>query len=357
MLGTRAVSGNYNVQNITVEKDYMSAITLHELQCFDAVVREAGFKAAAEKVHRSHPAVFAAVAKLERQLGLVLLDRSGYRVVPTQDGKALHRRVESLLREAEGVQTYAQQLAMGVEAELRVVIGDICPRQPALALLSRFFRQHPGTRLHLSFESVGGPVERLLDGDADLVLHVVDKLDARLEWADLSKVAFVPVAAPAFFGATPPDLPSTSHLRDFTQCVLRDSARHSLAKESFIVQGAAQCSVPDQGMKKELILHGLAWGHLPRFLVEEELRDGRLDRVPGLPGSVEELVMARMRQRPHGPVAAQLWLFLGKHAADIRRVETLRRVGATSRKRKDLGSPQAARGPQRATLPASRKRS
>jgi len=62
----------------------MSGFTLHDLQCFDAVVRTGGFQAAAGELHRSHPAVFAAVAKLERQLDLALLDRSGYRVRPTQ---------------------------------------------------------------------------------------------------------------------------------------------------------------------------------------------------------------------------------------------------------------------------------
>ena len=63
----------------------MSDFTLHDLQCFDAVARAGGFQAAAAALHRSHPAVFAAVAKLERQLDLALLDRSGYRVRLTRE--------------------------------------------------------------------------------------------------------------------------------------------------------------------------------------------------------------------------------------------------------------------------------
>ncbi|WP_256670307.1 LysR family transcriptional regulator [Pseudomonas sp. CFSAN084952] len=58
----------------------MAEFTLHDLQCFDAVIRAGGLQAAASLLHRSHPSVSAAVAKLERQLNLVLLDRSGYRV-------------------------------------------------------------------------------------------------------------------------------------------------------------------------------------------------------------------------------------------------------------------------------------
>jgi DNA-binding transcriptional LysR family regulator len=131
----------------------MSDFTLHELQCFDAVVDEGGFQAAAERLHRSHPSVFAAVAKLERRLGLDLLDRSGYRVRLTEAGQAFHRKVRVLLHEAEELRTYSAQLAMGEEAELRVVLGDLCPLPPVLELLSGFFAQRPQTRLHLQFET------------------------------------------------------------------------------------------------------------------------------------------------------------------------------------------------------------
>jgi DNA-binding transcriptional LysR family regulator len=69
----------------------MSKFTLHELQCFDAVACAGSFQAAADKLHRTHPTVFAAVRKLEQQLGLKLLDRSGYRVALTEGGRSFHR--------------------------------------------------------------------------------------------------------------------------------------------------------------------------------------------------------------------------------------------------------------------------
>ncbi|RVB25168.1 LysR family transcriptional regulator, partial [Mesorhizobium sp. M7A.F.Ca.CA.004.05.1.1] len=94
----------------------MAEFTLHDLQCFDAVVRTGGFQPAAAMLYRSHPAVFAAVAKLERQRGLILLDRSGYRVRPTEAGLSFHRRALSLLRELDGLRVHAAQLAMGEES-------------------------------------------------------------------------------------------------------------------------------------------------------------------------------------------------------------------------------------------------
>jgi len=311
----------------------MSDFTLHELQCFDAVVTDGGFQAAAERLHRSHPSVFAAVAKLERRLGLDLLDRSGYRVRLTEAGRALHRKVRVLLHEAEELRTHAAQLAMGEEAELRVVLGDLCPLPPVLQLLSRFFAERPQTRLHLQFETVTGPWERLLEDEADLIVHRVPKSDVRMEWIDLGRVAMVPVVAPGFLSSPTTDI-TPRRMQAFTQCVVRDSARHPSEQGHFLVAGAPRCSVPDHLMKKELVLHGMAWGHLPRFLIEAELRDGRLLSVAGrhFPGVVEDLAAARRRDRSHGPVADQLWEFLARVAPVLRpalgRVPGARRAAA-----------------------------
>ncbi|MCW3480853.1 LysR family transcriptional regulator [Neisseriaceae bacterium JH1-16] len=298
----------------------MSDFMLHDLQCFDAVVKAGGFQAAAVTLHRSHPAVFAAVAKLERQLGLTLLDRSGYRVGLTEAGRSFHARAQLLLGELAGLRSHAAQLAMGVESELHVVIGDLCPRPLMLGLLARFFAHCPDTRLHLHFEAVTGPIERLKAGEADLILHRVDQADPAVEWFDLGTVRLIPVLAP---GLLPADLPRPTRpaqLRGLTQCVMRDTANVPSPGTAFGIDGAHQCTVPDQLMKKEVILQGLGWGHLPGFLIEEELQSGRLESIAGrhLPGRSEALVAARRADRPHGPVASRLWDYLREEAPGIR---------------------------------------
>ncbi|AGB44760.1 transcriptional regulator [Mesorhizobium australicum WSM2073] len=299
----------------------MAEFTLHDLQCFDAVIRCGGFQPAAALLHRSHPAVFAAVARLERQLDLVLLDRGGYRVRATEAGLSFHRRAQSLLRELEGLSVHAAQLSMGEESDIHVVIGDLCPRPHVLGMLGRFFAQCPGTRLHLHFEAVGGPWERLFDDKADLILHWIDKGDVRVEWIDLSKVSFIPVVAPGFLPERVDQPVTLEKMQAFTQCVMRDTALHSPRQDYFVAEGAPQCLVPDQAMKKELILQGLGWGHLPHFLIAEELHDGQLISIAGshLPGRTDELVVARRRDRPHGPIANRLWDHIQQEAPALRR--------------------------------------
>jgi DNA-binding transcriptional LysR family regulator len=292
--------------------------TLQQLQCFDAVVTEGGFAAAAAKLGRSHPTVFAAIGALETQLGLALFDRSGYRVSLTEAGRSFHDRTGAFLAEAGALRRHAERLSLGEESELRVVVGDLTPLAPTLGLLRRFFDDHPATRLHLDFGALSGPWERLHDGEADLILHHVDKSDARLEFVDLFTVRLIPVAAPGLFEAgelTP------ERLKTRAQCVIRDTARHSQPRDYFLIEGARQLTVSDQLMKRELILQGMGWGHMPDDLVGEDVAAGRLVRLegPGLVGGRAELVAARRRDAAHGPVAERLWAHIAAQAPALRR--------------------------------------
>ena len=294
----------------------MIDLTFHQLLCFDAVVTEGSFQAAAAKLHRTHPTVFTAVRNLEAQLGLSLLDRSGYRVALTDAGRSLHQRAQAVLHEAGALRSHAAQLAMGEESELSVVIGDLCPLPEMLGLLRRFFEDRPGTRLHLHFEALSGPWERLFDGEADLILHHVDKSDPRLEFVDLRAVQLIPVVAPRFLAFPIFDSITPEQMREHPQCVIRDTARHTPARDYFLVEGARSWTVSDQLMKREIILQGMGWGHMPDFLVEEDLRAGRLLSIAGrhLRGGRAELVAARQATTPHGPIADRLWRYIREQA-------------------------------------------
>lgn len=271
---------------------------------------------AAAVLHRSHPAVFAAVARLESQAGLSLLDRGGYRVKLSDAGRSFHERMQPLLDEAEGLRQYATQLAKGEEADLHVVLGDLCPRPAVLGLLARFFATSLHTRLHLHFETVGGPLERLKARDADLMFHRIDMTDPLLEWIALCKVRLIPVIAPCLLPVSQTRTLRPEHLRDYTQCVMRDSARVPRDENFFVIEGAHQITVADQFMKKDVILQGLAWGHLPDFLIEAEMRSGALKSIAGrhLPGHTETVVAARRSDGAHGPVAQRLWAHLQSNA-------------------------------------------
>jgi DNA-binding transcriptional LysR family regulator len=289
----------------------MPNFTLQELACFEAVVAEGSFQAAATRLHRTHPAVYAAVRSLEAHVGATLLDRSAYRVQLTVAGKSFLERAKSLLDDARALDVFSEHLAKGEETELSIVVGDLCPTEKVVKLLRRFFDECPNTRLHLHFEAIGGPWERLFSEQADLILHYVDKHDARLQWANLFEVTVVPVVAPKFLPFPITNTITPRQMKDRAQCIIRDSARKE-GRDYFIVKGARSWTVADQLMKKELICMGMGWGHLPLHLIGRELRNEKLLSIEGkhFKRSSIDVVAARLRSRPAGPVAERLWNFL-----------------------------------------------
>ncbi len=72
-------------------------------------------------------------------------------------------------------------------------------------------------------------------------------------------------------------------------------------------------------MKKELILQQMGWGHMPMYLVGQELKSEALVALTGkhLRGGKVNLVAARRREVPKGPVANRLWAFIADQAPKI----------------------------------------
>lgn len=296
-------------------------MTLHQLQCFDAVVAEGGFKAAAAKLNRTHPSVFAAVKALEAQLALRLFDRDGYRVVLTETGRDFHLRARRLLEEADALGRHAAQLARGDESDLTIVIGDLCPLHETLSLLRDFSGACPQTRLHLHVENLSAPMARLTEGNADLMFHYVEQAGVPLEEIAIGKARLLPVVAPGFLRFAITEQITPEQMRDYVQCVIRDSAGNGAARSYYLIEGARRWTVGDQMTKKEIILQGMGWGHMPTFLIEEELRRRRLLSIAGKHFRSNEipLVAARRRDRPHGPVAEKLWQFVARRAKALSR--------------------------------------
>jgi len=294
---------------INVQKNYKVNITLQQVKTLDAVVKEGSIQAAAEFLNKTHPSVIALLNKLEQNLQLRLFDRSGYRLRLTDEGEAFYKQSQQLLKEMETLEEQAALLREGEEAELNIVIGDLTPIPEAMQILRNFSLQYPSTRLNFLFENLNGPNEKLLHGEADLIIHHINQSDPRYEYRPFCEVDIVPVAAPGFVQAQNIQELSFADLKGQTQCIIRDTSTIEEKHNFFILENNPHITVGDQRTKKEIIVQSMAWGHMPRFLVEQELQDGSLIslRNPNLQGQQIEINVVRLRECNHGIVANKLW--------------------------------------------------
>jgi DNA-binding transcriptional LysR family regulator len=93
---------------------------LRQLRYFVTVAEELHFGRAAERLNIVQPAVSQQVARLERELGLQLLDRSSRHVRLTGDGERMLREARAVLAASERAAEVAVELASGRSGVLRI---------------------------------------------------------------------------------------------------------------------------------------------------------------------------------------------------------------------------------------------
>jgi LysR family transcriptional regulator, carnitine catabolism transcriptional activator len=170
--------------------------TVRQLAAYAAVARAAGFTAAAAQLHMSQSALSRAVADLERQLGVQLLERDTRNVQLTPAG------IEAL-RVAERIVTAHQagmrELRRYLNGESGTVAVAALPSVAAMLLpgvVSAFRAQYPLATVRIMDGLDGAVHHRVLTGDADFAITSADTSATGLEHRPLVHDRFYAVLPP-----------------------------------------------------------------------------------------------------------------------------------------------------------------
>lgn len=120
---------------------------LRQLQYLVAIVQEANFTRASEKVFVSQSALSQQIQALEQEVGTVLLDRSRRGVRPTAAGEILYRHAQRIFLELEQAETAIHELEGLQRGELHVGVVQTVNDYLMPLLASAFAEQHPQIKL------------------------------------------------------------------------------------------------------------------------------------------------------------------------------------------------------------------
>lgn len=110
-----------------------------------ATLDQGGVMKAAEALNRSQSAVSYAIHTLEKQLGVVMTEPDGRGIKITVEGLALLRDARMIVQGLHALETRAQQLQQGWEAEVRLAVEAAFPLERLLTALADFTRRCPST--------------------------------------------------------------------------------------------------------------------------------------------------------------------------------------------------------------------
>lgn len=143
---------------------------LRHLRAFVAVVDTGSFIAAAEEVHIGQPALSQAVAKLEQQVGVRLIERTSRSVRLTPAGVEFLAEARRVLAAVEQMMARGSDWAGARRGKLELLALPSVAHRLLPALVLEFQRLHP--EIEVSLHDHRDPVlrQRLLRGEGDLAI-------------------------------------------------------------------------------------------------------------------------------------------------------------------------------------------
>ncbi len=290
-------------------------VSLEQWRALLAVVDAGGYAAAAEALAKSQSAVSYAIQKLETALEVRVFRLEGRRAVLTEAGEILYRRAQALVEEASRLETSAESLSRGVEAQLYVAVDAIFPMWLLLQCLDRFAGEFPETRVELLETVLSGTDETLLQHQVDLA--ITPRVPPGFIGDALMRARFVAVAHP--------DHPLHElgrplvfqDLRRHRQLVVRDSGSRRMDAGWLGAEQRWTVSHLSTSIRAAAMGLGFAW--YPEEKIRDELSSGVLKRLSMEEGEERfaDLYLVYAEADYSGPAARRLGDILKKACADL----------------------------------------
>jgi DNA-binding transcriptional LysR family regulator len=297
--------------------------SLDQLQVFLTVVDMGGFASAARHLNRAQSAITYAIRTLEEHTGLILFDRGHYRPQLTEAGRTLLPRARRIVAELVEFHQQAHEFALGVEAELNIVVNEFADLSLVVTALKQMRAQYPSVRVRMTQQAFGEDIDMIRRGIAQLgFIPEIAPLGNEFVSNWVAQQRLVAVAAPQHplaNQAMPMDVES---LQRHLQIVWTRSTETMVAPKSAVLPMNKQQDlgihsldtwyVTELTTKRQCILAGLGWGSLPLHLIRDDLACGALvelkltswegrDRMPGF-----DLCVCRLKKLKLGPAATFL---------------------------------------------------
>lgn len=281
-------------------------MTFDQVIVFHKIVQMGSFKSAAAEVHKTQPAISLAIKKLEEEMEVELFNRSSYRPVLTEHGKAFYERSFKILQGMNELESLARSFRNQEEPEIKLAVDGISPLPEILKVFKSFSERYPNTKLNLSFDILFESERKVLEREVEMGLTHFISDPSVLEIVPITHVRMIPVMSAELFEEKKVD--SEDKLLEIDQIVVGGKVDKKGVGFG-LLEGGKKWRVTDSNYKREIIMAGLGWGHLPEHTISRELKEGKLITLNFKSIAPKELGinLVRLKKNNFGLVARSLW--------------------------------------------------
>ncbi|CAM1658120.1 LysR [Bartonella choladocola] len=254
---------------------------LTKIRGFIEVVEAGGFSAAARKTHKSKALLSKHVHELEDELGAVLLNRTTRQLSLTEAGHAYYLRALEIIKELDDLNDTITRSNKTTHGRIKIGTSRTFADAPIGQSLIDFLSTYKDIHLDISLDDRF--VDMVNEG-FDLAIRITDMQDSSLIQRKLMDIHSVIVASPELLKATNvPKLPRD--LKTLPCLVDRNSLNsdHWVFKDkegsTFSVAVSGRMAVNGPVIIKRAAIAGIGFAKIPRFIAEDELRNGLIKTV------------------------------------------------------------------------------
>lgn len=167
------------------------AFDLNDLLAFRAVAETGNFRRAAESVHISQPAFSRRIDKLEKALGVRLLERTTRRVALTAVGRDFARKAATLLDELDGTLLALRGIAPARLGEVSIACVPSAVYYYVSQVIRRYRERYPRLRVRIHDAGASEVLDVVARGDADFGLNFIGSQEPEIDFQPLALERFV----------------------------------------------------------------------------------------------------------------------------------------------------------------------
>lgn len=281
------------------------------METYEAVVRLGGYTPAARELGVTRAMVSKRIFELERVLNVKLLNRTTQRIGTTAAGVDYYNSCVAVLADVRAIEERLVSRRRDVKGELRILSSKTLGECLLAPVLARFCRDYPGIRPHLVLRDLGSDEHDLISRGFDLSVRPQSVAIASLVAKPIIALPRVLVASREYLdGHGTPGTPA--ELASHT-CLTPNGENHAAWE---FTTPAGSVTVPVTGgfrstssaVLREAALQGLGIALLGEYVVEGDLKAGRLLRVlEAHPPTARMLHVLYQRDR-YQPLRARLFI-------------------------------------------------
>lgn len=251
---------------------------LSHLEVLVAIAQEKSFSRAAERLHRTQPAVSQAIRRLEEDVGTPLVDRSSKDGTLTAAGQVLHEFAQQMLNLRRDAHAALHELRDLHRGKVAIAANEYTVTH-LLPVLARYRARHPQIRVEVKRRLASEIPSQVLGRDVELGVITYRPVQPGLAVLPIATDALVLLVArdhrlAGRTGLTVRDLGLEPFLAHNVRSPNRDRVEQAFERHRTTLNIVME--LPTIDSIKRLVAQGLGVALLPRHAAEGEIRRGEL---------------------------------------------------------------------------------